>query len=175
MSVDIKDVKALAKKFRDENAKLEAVRRAAWDAIERGKGAEIAKVMADWRDEANIAQYVSSRLLELMGAENHHIGSYSITPISWPRGPGVAKLLKQCAANPQECAEAADILTGRIAELKQAQDECKNLLEKNYAWSCWSCLAPISAWILRTPKWKRSALEVFVMKCWPHAYNGDAP
>ena len=169
MSVDIKELKALAKKLRNERSKLEDVRRGAWVAVERGVVAEIEKVLAPWRDEANIKQYVSSRLLELMGAENHHLGVASIAVREWPKGAGVESLLKQCAANPQECESAAELLTSRIAALKQAQADGMGVLEKNYAWSCWSALSPISAWILRTPKWKRAALERFVMKCWPHA------
>ena len=175
MSVDIKVVKSLAKSLKIETARLEVCRRAAFDAIERGAQSERAKVLAYWRDEANIAKYVSTRLLDLMGAENHHVGAGCITPARWPDGPGTTALLKQCAESPQECERVAKILTDRIARIKEMQSEAKGVMSKNYDWSCWSALAPISAWILRTPKWTRAGLVRFMKKLGYHEYVGDAP
>ena len=164
MSADIKTIKALHKKLQTELRSLELVRHRAYQSMTQGERDERARVLHSWRDEANIKAYVSSRLIELMGAENEH-PQVMISPPSWR--PGTTSLIFSCKDDPANCDAVAASIQARIAEVKELQQHCVQLHTRNYRWSCHKALRPIAAWINKHADWKREQLVRFVKKIGP--------
>lgn len=164
MSADIKTIKALHKKLQTELRSLELVRHRAYQSMTQGERDERTRVLHPWRDEANIKAYVSTRLIELMGAENEHPENLMCAP-SWR--PGTTSLILSCKDDPATCDAVAESIQARISEVKELQQRCVQMHTKNYRWSCHKALRPISAWINKHADWKREQLVRFVKKIGP--------